>query len=122
MAQGDIFEMICKQHDKPFCLTHIRSKNMLISFRALYRKLYTFLDTNPIVGAVFASTGAFALYFTMPTPSYYIFSIWVSCGLAVTWRARIANETALEFASLVFCVALVMAQVRGQVFARVDRS
>jgi hypothetical protein len=58
----------------------------------------------------------------MPTPSYYIFSIWVSCGLAVTWRARIANETALEFASLVFCVALVMAQVRGQVFARVDRS
>ncbi|GAB4463536.1 MAG: hypothetical protein Kow0070_24180 [Anaerolineales bacterium] len=86
------------------------------------RNAAIFLSAAFLLNFLFFSFYAVSDYFTMPTPSYYIFSIWVGSGLAVISRSWLANEKALEFAGLVFCVALVLAQVRGQASARVERS
>jgi hypothetical protein len=86
------------------------------------RNAAIFLVAAFLINFLFFSFYAVSDYFTMPTPSYYIFSIWVGCGLAFLSRIRPVNEKTLEFAGLIFCIALVMVQVRGQLSARVDRS
>lgn len=86
------------------------------------RYIAIFLLAIFLINFLFFSFYAVSDYFTMPTPSYYVFAIWVGYGLAALSRVRVAHEKALEFASLVFCMALIAALVRGQLSARLDRS
>ncbi|RPI70518.1 MAG: DUF2723 domain-containing protein, partial [Geobacteraceae bacterium] len=86
------------------------------------RNTAIFLAAAFLINFLFFSFYAVSDYFTMPTPSYYIFSIWIGCGLAFLSRIQPVNEKKLELASVVFCIALVMLQVRGQLSARVERS
>lgn len=70
----------------------------------------------------FFSYYAVSDYFTMPTPSYFIFSVFVGYGLAcLVWRRTSANEI-VEFASIALCILLIGAQLVNQLPVRFERS
>jgi hypothetical protein len=74
------------------------------------------------INYLFFSYYAVSDYFTMPTPSYFIFSVFVGCGLAFLSQKRpLVNEN-VEFAGIVLCVLLIGAQLVDQLPARFERS
>ncbi len=97
----------------------------LIGVFALFkqrRMLSLFLGLAFGINYLFFSYYAVSDYFTMPTASYFIFSVFVGCGLAFLARKRSLVNENVEFAGIVLCVLLIGAQLVNQLPARFERS
>ena len=81
-----------------------------------------FLALLFLTNYLFFSYYAVSDYFTMPTPSYFIFSIFVGYGLAFLAQRGSAGGQAIEYAGVAACVLLVGAQLFLQFPARFERS
>lgn len=74
------------------------------------------------VNYLFFSYYAVSDYLTMPTPSYFIFSIFIGCGLAFLFRRWSTGNRTAEYAGVAVCILLVGAQLFLQFPARFERS
>jgi hypothetical protein len=74
------------------------------------------------INYLFFSYYAVSDYFTMPVPAYFIFCIWIGCGLAViaSWLAE--RKSVWKFVSIFICLLVIGGQLAGQLPARLERS
>ena len=97
----------------------------LLGVVALYKRRQTvaiFLFIMFGINFLFFSYLAVSDYYTMPIPSYYIFSIWVGYGIAVIFQELSNGYGAIKYISVVLCVFVVGAQLVNQLPARIQRS
>jgi hypothetical protein len=62
-------------------------------------------------------------YFTMPTPAYFIFSIFIGYGLAVLPQNRLlGNPNNVELAAIILCALIIGVQLVNQLPPRLERA
>lgn len=74
------------------------------------------------INYLFFSYYAVSDYFTMPTPSYFIFSVFAGYGLSFLANRRSSVKEIVEFTGIVLCLLLIGAQLVIQLPARFERS
>jgi hypothetical protein len=97
----------------------------LVGAVALHNRRRTaaiFLDLIFGINFLFFSYLAVSDYYTMPTPSYYVFSLWVGYGLAVLFQKLTNRMGAVKNIGVVVCALVIGAQLVNQLPARFERS
>jgi hypothetical protein len=86
------------------------------------RNAAIFLGGVLVINYLFFSFYAVSDYFTMPTPSYFIFSVFVGCGLATLSQMLPIDDKYIEFVGFVLYIILVVIQLFNQFPSRYERS
>lgn len=67
-----------------------------------------------LINYLFFSYYAVSDYFTMPTPAYFIFCLWVGCGVAATGQWLKNHENIWKTISLALCLLVIGGQLISQ--------